>query len=73
MKYDRQALKSQIEESKRSLPYYGEVLNFGWFFVMAEATDPSVLKYVYEEATEFAEEHIPDYLAAKYLKDGEAE
>ena len=73
MKYDRQALKSQIELKKRSLPYYGEVLNFGWFFVSADITDPSVLKYVYAEAIDFAEEHIPDYLAAKYLKPGEEE
>jgi hypothetical protein len=65
-RHDRQKLRSQIEAAKRSLPYFAEVINFGWFFIDPNQTDKEITELLYREAAEFTETYIPQILAEKY-------
>ena len=53
-RYDKQALTSAIERSKRDSAFYGTVIRFGWFYIDPEA-HPMILDLTYQEAAEFVE------------------
>ena len=58
----RDALLLDLNEARVNYTYpVGVVAKFGWFYVEKDS-HPSVVRMLYQEAVDFLEEHLPEYI-----------